>query len=331
MTIMAIKTVTAENLAEFAASRGVTAQTETPPAAAEPTANPVKAEGTETISTAPEPTKGEPPTAAKPKNSVQARIDELTQEKRELDEFAQNEYEARLQAQSRIKELEQQLQVAKPAEPAKQEPEAPRPDRTKYSDAEKYENDLLEWNRKQALKDFQREDAARREQEAKQVALTAFAGRIEAAREVIPDYDEVIRAAARRQEVVPKHVAFVLEYSDYGPQIGYELAKDRELAKRIFGMNQADAMLELGEIKRKYVSAEKAAKATAAAQTTAGTQPATTQGSTQGPHTTTRAPAPLPPITGGNENVQPDLSQPMPFAEYKRAKLAQQRQRRGRH
>jgi hypothetical protein len=128
---MAIKTVNSANLAEYVAERNLqkapdlqTAEqmTEAVNKMADAKSPIVEAKETKpNVSGAPEPS-NEEPTAKK--NPVQPRIDELTRQKRELEEFAESEYDMRLRAERRIGELETELKTAKPevkAEVAKED------------------------------------------------------------------------------------------------------------------------------------------------------------------------------------------------------------------
>ena len=243
----------------------------------------------------PEPKLEEKPKAEEkkeaPKNSVQERINELTREKRELEEFGEAEYEARVQAQRRIKELE--------AQTAPKEPEAKRPDRTQYKpeEADKYENDLLEWNRKEAIKEFQASEFQRRTQER----LTELT---EKARAEISDFDEVIQSADRRRDNVPPHVIAAITESDLGPQLAYYLAKNPMEAKRIFSMTPAKALLALGKVETTF------SKETPKEPQHLDTAPKPI---------VTKAPAPMPSIQGTGD-VPVDLRTAV-FKDYQRKRL----------
>ncbi len=275
---MAIESVTTETIAEMAAAR-----------LPEPEA---KAE---------EVKQDEPEGDQKVKKPIQERISELTAQKRELEQFWRSEYEARLQAQNRVKELE--TLAPKP-------PENKRPDRTAYKpeEAEKYENDLLEWNRKQAIAEFQAAESERRTREA-------LAERTERARRDIPDFDEVIQSADRRGQPIPPHVVAAITESDVGPKLAYHLAKNQDEAKRIFGMTPAKALLALGKLETTYADAKESAPVVVP-------QPATKP-------PVTKAPAPLPSLNTGAGNVITDAAQAPDFNTYKRLRLEEMRKRRG--
>lgn len=304
---MAIKSVTQNNLADYvAAKRAGGAVIATAEQAVQAEAKVVEtkaAEGTpivgtvtETVSNAPDPGNQVPPKKAEaPKSSVQERINELTREKKELEEFAESEYEARQQAQRRIAELESQVGSVKPTVS-----EDLRPDRSKYKaeEADKYENELLAWNRRTAIREFQDQENRRRADEA-------LKERTERARAEIEDFDAVIQSASRRQNDVPPHVVAAIVESDVGPHLAYHLAKNPTEAQRIFALTPARALLALGKIESSISVTPKAADAN-------GTTPTITP--------VTKLPTPTPSLTSGAADVTPDFAK-MEFKDYKRRRI----------
>lgn len=270
---MAIKSVTNETIAEMVAAQKPEVKVEPEP----------KVE------------QGEPQ-EAKVKKPIQERISELTAQKRELEEFAQSEYEARLQAQRRISELEALT-------PKKEAPEDKRPDRASYKpeDAEKYENDLLAWNRREAIKEFTAQEQQRRIQEA----LTT---RIQNAKTDLPDFDEVIERAAKRQEQFPGHIQAALIESELGPHLAYHLEKNPADRKRILSMPPASALLALGKLELSIAKPK--------ADEVKVTQP-------------TKPPpeAPMPSLAGAGAVITTPDKAP-DFQTYKRLRLEQMRARR---
>lgn len=308
---MAIKSVTADNVAEFAAAR---AQPPAPVAEKTPPETPEQASAQAAAAEVPG-AKAEPKEA--PKNSVQARIDELTREKKELDELAQTEYEARLQAQRRIAELEAQVKTVQP-EP-KAEPK-PRPDRAKYDDPTKYENDLLEWNQEETLRKFRAEQEQAQREAAQREAARRLEEQKETARAKFADFDEVI-AHADKTLAIPATLKPVLDgvavEGEHGVEVLYHLAKHPDEAKRIFALKPVAAAMALGRIEEQYM-AKAAAKAEAKPETT--TQPPVS-----------KAPPPLPSLSSGaTGTVVTDLSQPLSYKDYKRVRMGEIKQRRAR-
>jgi hypothetical protein len=279
----------------------------------------------------PEGKAAEQPKPKNPNPAMQKRIDELTREKREIDEFAQSEYEGRVQAQRRVVELEAELakQSPKPEEKPKAEElkEPKRPVAAEFTDSEKYTEAMSQYAEERAdyavKKDRRERDEAeakrkKDEDEARAKAAAEEQNKIllertEIARAAISDFDEVLMTAHndKTRPLVPLHVVAYINDSELGPQMAYALAKDRALADRIFKLPATRALAELGQMELAYAKPEK-------------------KGSAPAPKspTTTGAPAPLPSLNGAPGDVaRPDMSN-LPFSEYKRRKLEEQRRSR---
>lgn len=336
---MAVKSVTNANVAEYVAERkglGHTvlspeqvAQLDVKPKVEETkeSKGPVVGTTTETVSTAPPPADAKAIEAQAEKkerrNSVQDRIDELTREKKELDEFAEGEYNGRIQAQRRIAELESQIQaLQKQAEP-KQE-RKPRPDRKSYTDQDKYESDLLAWNREEAVLDFRKEEEERRrKEETDRLVAEANARRessLEAARKAFTDFDEKIKEAARSAEMkrIPapsQQVEGLLWESDYHAHILYYFATHPEEVKRINALRPAQAALAIGRLESQFAKTE--------VQPKEGAPPTITP--------QTKAPPPMPSLTGVSMETTWEPSKPQDFKQYKQRRLDEQRRARARH
>ncbi len=326
---MAIQTVTSANLSEYVASRtakGADIQTGEQLAEAvqkvEGVATPgnpvIKAGVTETNVTAPDPGNPTPTASTKaknPKEVAQDRIDEQHRLRKEAEEFAEEEYNARLRAERRIGELESQLSSnVKPAPVAPAEEELKRPSVKDFTDQDAYETAMTEYEAKRDER-----VAAKAAESARQSAALAqqnelLAQRIAAAKKDLPDFDEVIQSADRRTRGdIPNHIKAAIVESDLGAFIAYHLAKDPKEEARIFKLSPAKALLELGKIEQTYA------------------KPVTANGNADPKPIieTTRAPAPVGTVRGeGGGIVNSDLTKPMPFAEYKAQRIEEIRKKR---
>lgn len=288
---MAIQTVTSENLVEMSQPKQET---------------PVVATGEETVSTAPDP--GEQTPVKHEKKGVQERIDELTRLRKEAEEFAEDEYNARLRAERRATDLEQQLQNIKP-KAAEPEPELVKPDPRTYTDQAKYDADEKAYLEAVIARGVQKRLVEERQKEAIERQNEQMRQRVEKAKEDIPDFEQVIQDASRRNPIIPPHIQGAIVESELGPQLAYWLAKNPAEQKRIFALTPAKALLELGKVEIGLATPEKpAAKPTVE---------------------TTRAPAPIASISGGEGKVNSDLSN-ADFATYRKARLQEMRAKRGR-
>lgn len=320
---MAIKSVTQANLAEHVQAQRALGQPVASPAEvavldAKPPGDVIVGEHTETVSTAPDPGDKKPEKKPKP---VQPRIDELTREKRELEEFAESEYTARLTAQRRIDELEKQIQsLAKPE--VKEDPE---PVRADYKgDDEAWIKARDEWNRKKAIRDFQEEQRKRDAKAAQDALIQELNERRErsvtSAKSQFEDFQDVVAEADRVSNtnpdlVPPDYVKATIWESEYGAHILYHLAKHPEEAKKIFRMRAPAAALALGRLETLY-----------AKQPDAKDPP-----KELAPPPTTRAPAPMISVTSGSGEVPHDFTKPQSFKDYKQQRIEQIRKARGRH
>jgi hypothetical protein len=316
---MTIRTVTNENVGEFVAERqakgSVMSSAEAPAAPVEGVAtpgNPIIKEGVaETLEgTPPAPEVKTPSAKTRP---VQPRIDELTREKYELEEFAQNEYESRLSAERRISELEAQIKAKEPPAPVVEELKRPSP--KDFTDQDLYDKAMEAYEAKRDER-----TAARAAAQARQEVLVAeqnrvLASRIEVAKKDLPDFAEVIeRADKRTRGDIPNHIKAAIVESEKGAYIAYHLAKNPEEEKRIFALSPAKALMELGRIEDTYA---KGTPAPVAAKPNGNPTPETT-----------RAPAPVVSVRGSEGGiVNTDLSKPMGFQDYKQARLEQMRAR----
>lgn len=323
---MAIKVVNSDNLAEHVASKtngsdlSSAANIEAAAIRAMPAEvikadgeTPVVATGAESVSAAPDPGE-QTPTAAKERsgNSVQKRIDELTRQRKEIEEFAETEYEARLQAQRRIDELEKQLKASAPAEETPKETELIEPDPGKYTDQALFNKDLRDYWRKVAAEEARKQIEARDLAVAQEAHRVVLEERANQARVEISDFDTVMEQGKRSGVLYPAHMIAAFEESEVGAKLLYHLIKDDELRKRISAMSPAKALLALGKIEQEYTPKAK------------GKEPDSV---TTNQPVISRAPAPITPLKGEGGSVPSDLSQPMPFHEYKRLKLQERRNR----
>lgn len=320
---MAIKTVNSENLAEYVASRTpnaaglqtaaqITAEVVAKQPAAEPKKDdPVVSTGEETVSTAPDPGEQEPSAKKGPK-PVQPRIDELTREKKELEEFAQSEYESRQQAERRIVELEEQIKAAAPPK-VHAEPELVEPDPAKYTDQAAFNKDWKEYQRKVIASEVRSEFQAAQAAEQQRRLDELLTERVELARKEIPDFDSVIKSRDQAKRNVPAHIVAAIRESALGPQLAYHLAKHPEEEARIYKLTPAAALLALGKIEMDY-EPKAESKAQAEPEPKVITKPAQT-----------RAPAPITPLKGEGGAIPEDLSGPLPFKEYQRRRIQEMR------
>lgn len=168
------------------------------------------------------------------KPGVQQRIDELTRQRHEAEREA---------TYWRQRAGVDQAQAPAPAV-------APKPTPDKFNDYADYVEALTEWKAEQkvteALSKRDQQQAERAQQTAQQAKAQTFAERQQAARTAIPDYDEVMSAAADVR--IAPHVHEALLDSKHGPAIAYHLAKNPDEAERLSTLPPLAAARELGRL-----------------------------------------------------------------------------------
>lgn len=183
---------------------------------------------------------GEDTTDKPKKNGVQKRISELTADKYALkDEVA---YWKSL-AQEKV-DVGEEPKPPLPPNPSL-EYEKPEEYQAKLSDYQeklhKYNKDLLAWNGKQTQADTQSKEYEEYQKKIdQQWTMKAAKFKEEAA-----DFDALVM---RPDNPLSQSMADIAKMSDLGPQVLYELAKNPELAARIYHMNPMQTAHEMGKI-----------------------------------------------------------------------------------
>ncbi|POR42566.1 hypothetical protein [Methylobacterium sp. V23] len=120
--------------------------------------------------------------------------------------------------------------------------------------------------------------ASRSQAQAREAAIEAFHDRMDDAREAIPDFDKVVKAAANRD--VKPHVEELIVESEKGGLLAYYLAKTPAELARLNGMSPIQAAKAVGALEARLTLAK--------------------------PKKATQAPAPAKPVAGGAAPSSPD-------------------------
>ncbi len=180
--------------------------------------------------------------------NAQKRIDRLTKEKAEL--------QAQLDGKSGPQPAKQTAPPDEKKAAVQAEVKA-KPEEKNFDSYNGYIEALTDWkvDAKRA-EDAKAAEAKASEERAAEVAKT-HAARIEATREKHEDYDEVIESA-KDIDISPALLEAIRD-SEHGPQIVYDLAKNREEAKRIAALSPVRQVAEFGKLEAK-LEAESAPK-----------------------------------------------------------------------
>lgn len=129
----------------------------------------------------------------------------------------------------------------------------------KYDSIEAWQADVAAMIRKQALEDFRAEQSRDAEARAHEARLKTAQERIASFKEQHPDYDEVTQIDLPPSQASADIFAY-LQGSDVGPQLAYELGKDRELLSRMLSQpDKFSLAAALGKLEGRIESRSSAA------------------------------------------------------------------------
>lgn len=176
---------------------------------------------------------------------VQPRIDELTRQRREAEREAAY-WRQRATAQGQPG----QAPAAQPAAPK------PAPDKATFATYDEYVEALADWKAEQKVEAAMRrrdaEQASRAEAQAREATAQTWDQRQAAARQALPDYDQVLDAA---DVPISQAMQEILLESEHGPRLAYHLAKNPTEAQRIAGLSDRAAAHALGRLEASLAAA----------------------------------------------------------------------------
>ena len=246
--------VTSENLAEFTAQKlglvdptpaDEAASEDANSAAAEPDAEADQSgqdgEGKDATAT-------EEPKEKKPNPKLERRFSEITKQREAAREEARREREARESLEARLKELEAKVSPQPAQAEADEIGEEPKPEQ--FSDMYEYAKALAEYTADKKLMERDREEKARKAAAEQEQKFKAWADRVNAAKNDLPDFDDMVQSSDVR---VSDPVRDAIIESEHGPQILYYLAENSEFAKKLADMSVVSAVREIGKIEARFV------------------------------------------------------------------------------
>lgn len=236
--------VTSENLAEFTAKKlGLASD----PAPAPEAKEPVEQETTSEPEAVEEAKEQEEP-QKKPKEKLERRFSDLTRQREQARREAAEERQRREELEAKLREFEAR---SKPQQ-APSADEKPRPDQ--FADAFEYAEKLAEWSANQALKNREKAEAERKQQEERNRTIQSWQKKLAAAKAELPDFDDMV---ASSEVMVSDPIRDAIIESDVGPKLLYHFAENPELAEKLNGMSVASALREIGRLEARFEKAEK--------------------------------------------------------------------------
>ena len=252
---LAANIVTSENLAEFAAQK--LGLVETP-------ANEAVNEDADSAVTEPDAEadqsgqdgEGKDATATdeakekKPNPKLERRFSEITKQREQARQEAQREREQREALEIRLKELEAKVNPPA-AQPEDELGEEPKPEM--FNDMFEYARALAEYTADKKLMERDKEEKARQAKAEQEAKFQAWADRVNAAKNELPDFDDMVQSSDVR---VSDSVRDAIIESEYGPKILYWLAENTDFAKKLADMSVVSAVREIGKIEARFEKAK---------------------------------------------------------------------------
>jgi hypothetical protein len=252
---LAANIVTSENLAEFAAQKLGLVETpaneavneDADSAVAEPDAEADQSgqDGEGKDATATDEAKEK-----KPNPKLERRFSEITKQREQARQEAQREREQREALEIRLKELEAKVNPPA-AQPEDELGEEPKPEM--FNDMFEYARALAEYTADKKLMERDNEEKARQAKVQQEAKFQAWADRVNAAKNELPDFDDMVQSSDVR---VSDPVRDAIIESENGPKILYWLAENTDFAKKLADMSVVSAVREIGKIEARFEKAK---------------------------------------------------------------------------
>ena len=252
---LAANIVTSENLAEFAAQKLGLVETPANEAVNED-ANSAVAEPDAEADQSGQDGEGKDATATdeakekKPNPKLERRFSEITKQREQARQEAQREREQREALEARLKELEAKVNPPA-AQPEDELGEEPKPEM--FNDMFEYARALAEYTADKKLMERDKEEKARQAKAEQEAKFQAWADRVNAAKNELPDFDDMVQSSDVR---VSDPVRDAIIESEHGPKILYWLAENTDFAKKLADMSVVSAVREIGKIEARFEKAK---------------------------------------------------------------------------
>ena len=248
---LAANVVTSENLAEFAAQKlGLVDKPADEAVSTEATEPEAEADQSGQDGEGKDATATDEAKEKKPNPKLERRFSEITKQREAARDEARREREAREALETRLRELESK--VNPPAEkPQNDLGDEPQPEM--FNDMFEYAKALAEYTADKKLLERDNEEKARKAAAEQEAKFSAWADRVNAAKNELPDFDDMVQSSEVR---VSDPVRDAIIESEHGPKILYWLAENTDYAKKLADMSAVSAIREIGKIEARFDKAK---------------------------------------------------------------------------
>jgi hypothetical protein len=235
----------------------------------------------------------------KKKGGIQKRFDKLSKEKSEAQREAEYWKKLALETKGATEAKKE------PVETKKTEANDGKPKPESFDTHAEYVEALTDWKTDQKLNERDKKAEKNRFESEQSKKMQTYLEKKAAFAEKTPDFDDVIADADGIP--VPHAVTQIIVESEHGPELAYELAKNRDEFARICKLPPLSAAREMGKFEAKIAALTSEAKET---------------------KKVTNAPKPLDPVGTGKGTSGPKKPEEMSFPEYEKHRREQLRRKR---
>jgi hypothetical protein len=167
---------------------------------------------------------------------------------KEAEELAEEQYNTARLAEKRAEKLERDLaRLQEQLTPAKVE-EAKEPNRADFKDDKSYADAMIDYRVDQKLKAKEADDHKRALEDRQREGAVQATARIEEARKLVPDFDEVLASVDDDKHPVSQTIAGYMQESDMFAELGYYFAKNTEALDNIMKLSPTKQLVAIGKI-----------------------------------------------------------------------------------
>jgi hypothetical protein len=262
----------------------------------------------------------EKPTKPTPDDKMQKRIDRLTAQKseaeRRADQLAKELADERAKHSSQTVETDQGVSAGDQVDISQELRKRPKLGETvnpktgkPHETQEEYEDDLMDWRDEKNALEYAKSETERKQK----TVLQTYNERVEAFKAEHEDWLDVVG-----QNIdIPTGVQMAILEMDNGPEVAYFLGTHPQICKDLNNMSVARAVAEIGKVSARLEGPQEEKQKTQE------------RGPGNGPDrqpVTSRAPAPIKPLTGHATRSSVPLDQ-MDYSEYRRVRDQQEKSR----
>lgn len=166
---------------------------------------------------------------------------------KDAEEFAASQYNERRLAEERAANLERQLAELKAKETPKAQ-EKSKPDRKDFPDDVAYVEALTDYKAEQQFAKFKAEQAAEAAERRQQEMIATASERIAKARELVPDFDDLVGGADIQ---VPGVVMGYMQRSEMLAELSYHFAQNPDELVALSKLQPDEQLVRVGKIEAK--------------------------------------------------------------------------------